>query len=155
MASSGSGDDGHARRGDDGPVRLRLVSIGLRPAAVVLAEGRRVERWAVRSAADVAAATALASLDALLRSRFADEVVERVLDSPLIGEIVAGLLERDALWTLVNEIAQSPAVMAALRKQSAGLGDELAGEVRERSRYADAWLERGARRVLRRRAEPA
>jgi hypothetical protein len=135
-------------------VRLRVVSIGLRPAAVVLAESRRVQRWALHSAVDVTTASALAGLDAVLRSRFAEDAVERILDSPLLADAVAGLLEREALWTLVEEVAQSPVVVAALRQQSVGLGDELAGEVRARSRNADAWLERGARRVLRRRAEP-
>jgi hypothetical protein len=135
-------------------VRLRLVSIGLRPAAVVLTEGRRAQRWALRSAIDVTTASALAGLDVALRSRFAEDAVERILDSPLLADVVAGLLEREALWTLVDGVAQSPAVAAAMRQQGVGLGDELAGEVRERSRYADAWLERGARRVLRRRVEP-
>jgi hypothetical protein len=135
-------------------VLTRLVSLGLRPAGVVLQEGRRVERWATRAAADAATLTALATLDALLRSRFVDEVVERVLDSRLVGEIVDGLLEREELWLLVEEIANSPAVAAALRQQSVGMGDELAGEVRSRSRSADAWLERRARRVLQRRVPP-
>jgi hypothetical protein len=135
-------------------VLTRLVSIGLRPAAAVLAEGRRAERWALRSATDAATLTTLAALDALLRSRLLDEAVELVLDSRLVGELVDGLLEREQLWVLVDRVAQSPAVAAALRQQSIGMGDELAGEVRERSRDADAWLERGARRVLRRRPPP-
>jgi hypothetical protein len=133
----------------------RIVSIGLRPAASALAEGRRVQRRLARDVVEASAAGALASLDALLRSRFAAEAVERVLDSPLPAQLFAGLLEREALWQLVDEVARSPAVAAALKQQSAGLGDELAGEVRERSRHADAWIERGAQRVLLRRRAPA
>ena len=69
--------------------------------------------------------------------RLLDTAVERLLASP-------------ALWQLVDEIAQSPAVMAAITAQSAGFADEVAGGLRARSRRADVWLEGAARKALRR-----
>jgi hypothetical protein len=50
---------------------------------------------------------------------------------------------------MVEEIAQSPAVTEAIAQQSVGFADQVAGGVRVRSRNADAWLERTARRALR------
>ena len=54
------------------------------------------------------------------------------------------------LWLLVEEIAESPAVTDAITQQGFGFADEVAGGMRARSRNADAWLERTARRALRR-----
>jgi hypothetical protein len=233
-------------------VFAELVSIGLRPVVVVLAEGRRAERWARHGVGGATSAGALAGLDALLGSTFVDEAVDRILDSPaaeraagtalggrlvdavardlaryavlervaepllagevlertlaraesaglsqrladqlladgaaervaerllagpelerlvthavesptmeqllarvidseLLGEVVAGLLEREELWTLVEEVAGSPAVASAITQQGVGFAGEVAGEVRERSEHADAWLERKAWRML-------
>jgi hypothetical protein len=50
----------------------------------------------------------------------------------------------------VREIAYSPEVMDAISRQGVGFADQVAGGVRARSRRADAWLERVARRALRR-----
>lgn len=83
-----------------------------------------------------------------------DRVVARVVDSPLLGVVVARLLETEELWFLVERVAQSPAVTDAIAQQGAGFADEVAGRARERSQHADAWLERTARRVLRRDAPP-
>ena len=73
-----------------------------------------------------------------------------MLDSRLIDEAVHRLLEGEELWLVVDEIAQSPAVTEAITRQSIGFADQVAGGVRGRSRNADAWLERAARRALRR-----
>jgi hypothetical protein len=48
-------------------------------------------------------------------------------------------------------LAQSPAVTEAITQQGAGFADQVAGEMRKRSRDVDARLERGARRLFRRR----
>lgn len=119
---------------------------------------------------------ALAALDAVLTSRVGAEAVDRVLDSqlakraiaraveqvademgegptldsPAMDRLVARLLESEELWRVVDEIAQSPAVTEAITRQSVGFADQVAGQVRDRSRSADARLERAARRVLRR-----
>jgi hypothetical protein len=60
------------------------------------------------------------------------------------------LLESEDLWLLVEEIARSPAVTEAITQQSMGFADQVADGVRGRSRRADDWLERAARRALRR-----
>lgn len=71
-------------------------------------------------------------------------------DERLLDQAVERLLASPALWQLVDEIAQSPAVMAAITAQSAGFADEVAGGLRARSRRADMWLEGAARKALRR-----
>lgn len=77
-------------------------------------------------------------------------VVERLLEAGLLEQTVDRLLESEELWRLVDEIARSPAVTAAISKQSLGFADQVAGGVRARSMKADARLERAARRALRR-----
>jgi hypothetical protein len=66
--------------------------------------------------------------------------------------VVGDLPSSEAMWALIDVIAQSPAVTDAITQQGAGFADQVAGEVRERSRSLDARLERGAWRLLRRRA---
>jgi hypothetical protein len=85
-----------------------------------------------------------------LDSPAAERMLVRVLDSKLLDEAVRRALEGEELWLVVNEIAQSPAVTAAITRQSIGFADQVAGGVRGGSRNADAWLERAARRALRR-----
>jgi hypothetical protein len=79
-------------------------------------------------------------------SRLADETVVRLVD-----ETVSRLAEREALWVLIDEIARSPAVMEAISQQGMGFADQVAGDMRERSRNADARLEHVALRLFRRR----
>jgi hypothetical protein len=81
----------------------------------------------------------------------AERLVARVIDSRLLDDLVTRLLESPELWLLVEEIAGSPAVSEAITQQSLGLADQVATEVRRTSSSADAWLERAARRVTRRR----
>ena len=83
-----------------------------------------------------------------------ERLVARAIDSRLVDETVARLLENEDLWVLVEEIAQSPAVTDAITHQSLGFADEVADGMRSRSRNADAWLERAARRALRRPPAP-
>jgi hypothetical protein len=90
--------------------------------------------------------------DRLLRSPGSERLLAQVLQSPLMRETVTQLLESEELWTLVDEIARSPSVTDAITQQSAGFLDQVAGTVRDRSRDADAWVERAARRIGRRRA---
>jgi hypothetical protein len=91
---------------------------------------------------------------AALESPMVDRLIGRAIQSRLLDETVARLLDSDDLWRLVDEIARSPAVAAAIAQQSAGFADELASGVRVHSGKADAWLEQRARRVLRRRPVP-
>lgn len=89
-------------------------------------------------------------LVATLDSAAAERLLVRVLESKLVDEAVRRMLEGEELWLVVNEIAQSPAVTEAITRQSIGFADQVAGGVRTRSRSADAWLERAARRAIRR-----
>jgi hypothetical protein len=79
----------------------------------------------------------------VIDSRLADDAVARIVDRTL-----ARLPESAALWILVEAVAASPAVRAALTQQGTGFAEELAEDVRERTRQADAQLEHVARRLL-------
>ena len=52
-----------------------------------------------------------------------------------------------ALWRLVDELASSPAVTGAITQQGLGFADQVGDVARARSRTADDWLERRARRL--------
>ena len=93
-------------------------------------------------------------VEAALDSPTVERLIGSAIQSRLLDETVVRLLQSDDLWLLVDEIAQSPAVTAAIAGQSASFADQVAGGVRARSRSADAWLERRARRMLRRRPAP-
>jgi hypothetical protein len=79
----------------------------------------------------------------VIESKLADEAVTRIIERTL-----ARLPESPALWELIDAIAQSPAVREAVSQQGVGFAQEVAGDVRERSRNADAQLEHAARRLL-------
>jgi hypothetical protein len=89
-------------------------------------------------------------LSQIVESSVVDATVARVID-----ETAERLPRSEAVWLLVDEIASSPAVTDAITQQSAGFADEMAGRVRDRSKTADARLERFARGLLRRRARDA
>jgi hypothetical protein len=101
-------------------------------------------------------------VDAALESPGMERVVDRIVESRLLEETVTRIVDdvatdlpsSEALWALIDVIAQSPAVSAAITQQGAGFADQVAEEVRERSRNIDARLERGAWRLLRRRPAP-
>jgi hypothetical protein len=88
----------------------------------------------------------------LFESDGAKRLLASFFDSGLFDELVSRLLDSDALWELVDTVAASPAVTAAITQQSLGFADQVGTEVRVRSRHADDWLERTARRLTRRRA---
>ena len=82
-----------------------------------------------------------------LESEGIERLLAQVLESRMLDDLVRQLLESEDLWRLVDGIARSPSVAAAVSRTSRGLADEVAEGVRDRSRGADAWLERVARRV--------
>jgi hypothetical protein len=86
----------------------------------------------------------------VLDSPAIERLIGQTIESRLADQAVARLLASEELWVLVEEIAESPAVTDAITQQGFGFADEVAGGVRARSRNADAWLERTARRALRR-----
>jgi hypothetical protein len=93
-------------------------------------------------------------VERLLADGIVEHTIDRVLDGPELERVadraVARILDSEELWLVVEVIAGSPAVTDAIAHQGAGFADEVAGRMRTRSRNADAWLERAARRALRR-----
>jgi hypothetical protein len=79
----------------------------------------------------------------------AKEVVASFFDSSLFDEVVIRLLESRQLWLLVEEIAHSPSVTAAVTQQGFGFADQVSEQLRTRSCNADNWLERVAARLSR------
>ena len=75
----------------------------------------------------------------------------QLLQSRLLEETVTQLLASEELWLLVDEIARSPSVTEAISHQGVSFLDQVSDSVRDRSRDADAWVERAARRLGRRR----
>ena len=86
----------------------------------------------------------------LIRSEGAAQLIDTFFDSGLFDKVVDRLLASDGLWRLVDEIASSPAVMAAVSQQGLGFADQLGDTVRERSRKGDRRLERVADHLMRR-----
>ena len=86
---------------------------------------------------------------AALESPASERLLVRVIESSLLDQAVEQLLKSEELWVAIDEIARSPAVTEAITQQGMGFADQVAGGVRTRSRRADEWLERAARRTLR------
>jgi hypothetical protein len=127
----------------------QLLVAGIADAiAARIVDGPELERIVV-AALESPGAERIA--DRVVDSPSAERLVARIIESRLLDEAVARLLESEELWILVDEIARSPAVTEAISHQGAGLADEVAGAVRERSLSADDRIERVARRLLRRR----
>ena len=94
-------------------------------------------------------------VQAALESPAVERLIDSAIESRLLDHAVVRLMESDDLWLIVDEIASSPAVTAAIAQQSVSFADQVAGGVRSRSRSADAWLEQRARRAFRRRPAPS
>lgn len=135
-----------------------------------------VERATVTALGDLAGRAALTVVDTLLASGYTEQAVTKaikspaaerlvalIVESPLLAETIARVVdqtlerlpERAALWNLVDEVAQSPAVTEAIAHQGAGFADQVAAEVRAHGRNADDRLEQAARRVFWRRGKDA
>ena len=84
----------------------------------------------------------------------ARRTVDAIFDSGLVDRFAERMLTSDAIWRLIDEIAASPAVTAAISQQGLGFAGQLGDEVRERSRGADDWAERTARRFMHRPPRP-
>jgi hypothetical protein len=85
----------------------------------------------------------------------ARQLIDSFFDSGLFDHFVDRMLADGALWRIVDEVAASPTVTAAIAQQGLGFGEQIGDELRSRSRSADDWLERLARRLLRRRENEA
>jgi hypothetical protein len=102
------------------------------------------------------------TVDRALESPELQQLVDRVLESPMaesalsrvMDDALGRLPESPALWALIEQVVSSPAVTTAITQQGMGVADEVAQDLRSRSRGGDALLERAAHRMLRRRPRP-
>jgi hypothetical protein len=91
-----------------------------------------------------------AILAQVVGSSGAAQLIDTFFDSGLFDRLVDRLLASDGLWRLVDVIAASPAVRAAVSQQGLGFADQVGDAVRARSRKGDRRLERAADRLMRR-----
>jgi hypothetical protein len=89
-----------------------------------------------------------AALKQALESEGATQLVDSLFDSGLLDRFLERLLASESLWNMIDEIASSPAVTAAISQQGLGFADQVGDQVRDRSRKADDWMERAARRLI-------
>ena len=83
-----------------------------------------------------------------------DRLVKNVAQTEAVDRFLDGLLASEQLQRIVSHIAESDEVTRALTRQSMGLADEAAGELRSRTMTADDRLERVARSLIRRKPVP-
>jgi hypothetical protein len=126
----------------EGPELERVVSVAL--------SSKQVHRTLTRAVENEASERLV---EQLTSSEGSERLVALLMNSRLPEEIVSRLLESEALWVFVDEIARSPSVTEAIQHQSVGFVDEIADRARDRSRNADAWVQRLARRVGRHRSD--
>ena len=91
-------------------------------------------------------------IDSLFDSGLIDRFLAGLVDSGTLDRFFDRLLASEGLWHLIDEIAGSPAVTAAISQQGLGFADQVGDQVRDRSRKADDWMERAARRLIGRQA---
>lgn len=91
--------------------------------------------------------------DEVARSQMVQKITIAAIEAGEIAPIIDALLEREELWILVQTIAESPAVIDAIRQQGFGFADQVGDEVRGRSRTADEVLARTARTFIGRRGK--
>ena len=128
---------------------------------------RMLEEDVIDRVLERAEATGIAQhvADRILEDEIAEQIAERLLSGPelermleaafrssLPDQLISELLASEAVWILVDEIARSPSVTEAIAHQGTGFLDQVAGKARDRSRTADARLQRIARRLGRHRA---
>jgi hypothetical protein len=125
----------------------RLLAHGIAEhIAVRVLEGPELERMVV-------AALERPETELMLTRIVGSPVIEATVIQ-VVEEVIARLPQGDALWALVDEVAVSPAVTDAITQQGVGFADQVAEDLRDRSRTVDARLERAARRLFRRRQGP-
>lgn len=86
--------------------------------------------------------------DEVARSQMVQKITVAAIEAGEIAPIIDALLEREELWILVQTIAESPAVIDAIRQQGFGFADQVGDEVRGRTRTADEILARTARTFI-------
>ncbi|MFM8561412.1 MAG: hypothetical protein ACKOB9_04865 [Solirubrobacterales bacterium] len=86
--------------------------------------------------------------DEVVRSQMIQKITVTAMEAGEMAPIVDAFLEREELWILVQTIAESPAVIDAVRQQGFGFADQVGDEVRGRSRTADQVVARTARTFI-------
>ena len=129
-----------------------------------LAEHQVVERIAeqVLAEADLEGAVTKAlgheKTERLVADVLASPDLERLLasaiESRLTVELTDRALESPEMQRAVDHVAASPAVRAALARQTTTLADEMVGSIRSRAERADDAAERAVRGLLRRPPRP-
>jgi hypothetical protein len=89
-------------------------------------------------------------VDSLFESGVVDRVMDRLVDSGALDRFLVRMATTEGLWQLIDEIAASPAVTAAISQQGLSFADQVGDQMRDRSRRADDWVERAARRLVHR-----
>ena len=141
-------------------IGVRAASATLRPftgaVGVVAEAGISLEQRAVDrllESGDVERLLDSARLQAIvaqvMRSEGTTQLIDTFFDSGLFDRFVDRLLASDGLWRLIDVIAASPAVRAAVSQQGLGFADQLGDAMRERTRKGDRRLERVADRLTR------
>lgn len=129
------------------------AAMGAAFSAGVGVQRRTVDRVLDSGELDQILSTALnsravqAALVRALESEGARRLVDVFFDSSLFDRVIERLLASDALWQLVDEVAASPSVTAAISQQGLSFAGQVGDEMRTRSRKADDWLEHAARRL--------
>ena len=142
------------------------ASATLRPlagAAGVAAEaGINVERRAVDrmlESGELERLLGSTRLQAVFRQVLASDgakgLIDSFFDSGLFDHFIERLLASESLWHLVDEVAASPAVTAAISHQGLGFADQVGNELRSHSRKTDDRLERTAHRLMHRHPKAA
>lgn len=120
------------------------AGIGLEERAVDrLLESGELERL-------LASARLQAVVAQVVGSEGATQLIDTFFDSGLSISSSIACCPVTGLWRLVDEIAASPKVRAALSQQGLGFADQVGEAVRARSRKGDRRLERAADRLMRR-----
>lgn len=153
-----------------GAIGARAARTALRPVTgamkTTVQVGLDVERWALESALESDELERFltsilddeglrAMLGRVIDSDGARTVIGGFFDSGLFNQFIDRLLESDGLWRLVDVIASSDSVRAALSQQSLGFADQVGSALRERSSWADRRVERTAGRLAHREHDEA
>ena len=127
-------------------------AVGAAAEAGISLERRAVERLLESGELErlLASAQVQAIVAQVVKSDGATRLIDTFFDSGLFDRFVDRLLASDGLWRLVDEIASSAAVRAAVSQQGLGFADQLGDAMRQRSRKGDRRLERVADHLLRR-----
>jgi hypothetical protein len=137
-------------------VTLRPLTVAVGAAAGAAAEAgisleqRAVDRLLGSGELDrvLASARLQAIVAQVVRSEGAAQLIDTFFDSGLFDHLLDRLLESDGLWRMIDVIAASPAVRAAVSQQGLGFADQVGESVRARSRKGDRRLERAADRLM-------